>query len=85
MEADESFAQRVKEAGGPDASIAMLESEGFDVSKQDMRDAALDRFGDALSPQQLDEVAAGADVDWSFIATVSVMSIAAYGAVAAAV
>ena len=41
MESDEAFAQRVKEAGGPEASIELLKGEGFDLTPDDMRDAAL--------------------------------------------
>jgi predicted ribosomally synthesized peptide with nif11-like leader len=61
MEVDEDFATRVKDAGGPEASIAVLTSEGFDVTPADMRDAVLDRFGDQLTQEQLDALAAGAD------------------------
>jgi predicted ribosomally synthesized peptide with nif11-like leader len=59
MEADEVFANRVKDAGSPEASIAVLRSEGFDVTPGDMRDAMLDQFGDQLTQEQLDAVAAG--------------------------
>ena len=63
MESDEAFAQRVKEAGGPEASIELLKSEGFDVTRNDMRDAALDRYGDQLTAEQLDALAAGVGPD----------------------
>jgi predicted ribosomally synthesized peptide with nif11-like leader len=59
METDEAFAQRVKDAGGPEASIALLRGDGFDVTPQDMRDAVLDRFGDLMTEEQLDSIAAG--------------------------
>ena len=59
MESDEAFAQRIKDAGGPDASLAILKGEGFDVSAQDMRDAAIDRYGDQLTNEQLDVLAGG--------------------------
>jgi predicted ribosomally synthesized peptide with nif11-like leader len=61
METDESLAEGVKEAGSPEAGISLLRAQGFDVSVQDMRDATLDRFGDQLTPEQLDAVAAGMD------------------------
>ena len=61
MESDEAFAQRLKEAGGPEASIELLKSEGFDVTPDDMRDAALDRYGDQMTAEQLDALAAGVD------------------------
>jgi predicted ribosomally synthesized peptide with nif11-like leader len=61
MEVDEDFTTRVQDAGGPEASIAVLRSEGFDVTPSDMRDVFLDRFGDELTQEQLDAVAAGSD------------------------
>jgi predicted ribosomally synthesized peptide with nif11-like leader len=63
MEVDEDFANRVKDAGSPEASIAMLTAEGFDVTPEDMRDAVIDRFGDQLTQEQLDALVAGADSD----------------------
>ena len=59
MAADEDFAQRVKEAGGPKASVALLRDEGFEVTQQEMRDAVLDRYGADLTPEQRDDVAGG--------------------------
>jgi predicted ribosomally synthesized peptide with nif11-like leader len=61
MEVDEDFANRVKDAGGPEASIAILGSEGFDVTPSDMRDAFLDRFGDQLTEEQLETIAGGTE------------------------
>ena len=63
MEADSAFAERVKDAGSPEASLALLREEGFDVSSGDLRDALLDRYGDQLTPDQLDAIAAGASLD----------------------
>jgi len=59
MEADEGFAERIRDAGGPDASIALLAAEGFDVTAAEMRDAVLDRYADTMSPDQLDHLAGG--------------------------
>jgi predicted ribosomally synthesized peptide with nif11-like leader len=68
MEVDEDFANRVKDAGGPDASIALVTSEGFEVTSEDMRDAVIDRFGDQLTQEQLDAIAAGVDMtDVAFV------------------
>ena len=61
IESDEAFGQRVKEAGGPEASIELLKSEGFDVTPGELRDAVLDRYGDQLTPEQLEALAGGAD------------------------
>jgi hypothetical protein len=63
MEADEDFASRVKDAGGADASIELLRAEGFDTTPEEMRDAALDRYSDSLTVEQLDAIAAGAEPD----------------------
>ncbi len=62
MEADPAFAERVKAAGSPEASLALLHEEGFDVSTGDLRDATLDRYADELTPEQLDAVAGGIDI-----------------------
>jgi predicted ribosomally synthesized peptide with nif11-like leader len=61
MEVDEGFANRVKDAGNSEASLTVVRSEGFDVTPSDMRDAFLDRFGDQLTQEQLDAIAAGVD------------------------
>ena len=61
IESDEAFGQRLKEAGGPEASIELLKAEGFDVTPSDMRDAVLDRYGDQLTSEQVDALAAGFD------------------------
>jgi predicted ribosomally synthesized peptide with nif11-like leader len=61
IESDEAFATRLREAGNPEADLAILQGEGFDVTQQDMRDAVLDRYGDQLTPEQLDALAAGLD------------------------
>ena len=64
MATDNGFAQRVKDAGDPEASLALLRGEGFDVTFEEMRDAMLDRYGDALTPEPGDEIAVGFDYDY---------------------
>jgi len=63
METDEPFADRVKDAGGPEASLEVLRAEGFDVTAAEVRDALVDRYGDHLTPEQLDGVAGGTPTD----------------------
>jgi len=84
IESDEAFAQRVKDAGGPEASIELLKSEGFDVTRADLRDAALDRYGDQLTTEQLDALAGGSEpIGPAVVAGVAIAATAA--AMAAAV
>ena len=84
IESDEAFAQRVKDAGGPEASIELLKSEGFDVTRGELRDAALDRYGDQLTTEQLDALAGGSEpIGPAVVAGVAIAATAA--AMAAAV
>jgi predicted ribosomally synthesized peptide with nif11-like leader len=59
LETDEDFATRLQDVGGPARAVSLLAVEGFEVTPQEMRDATLDRFGDVLTAQQLDQVSAG--------------------------
>jgi predicted ribosomally synthesized peptide with nif11-like leader len=61
IETDEAFATRLKDGGNPEADLAILQGEGFDVTQQDMRDAVLDRYGEELTPEQLEALTAGLD------------------------
>jgi len=61
MEADEAFAERVKDTGGPQPALALLRSEGFEVTQQDMKDAFLARYGKDLTDEQLDAIEGGVD------------------------
>jgi len=82
METDEAFAVRVKDAGGPELSLAMLRNEGFDVTANEMRDALVDRYGDSLTTEQLDALAGGrTDVE---IATIVALPLVAGVGMAAA-
>jgi predicted ribosomally synthesized peptide with nif11-like leader len=63
MENDDDLAVRVRDAGGPDASLNVLRAEGFDVTAEAMRNAVLDHYGDRLTPEELDAVAGGLGTD----------------------
>jgi nitrogen fixation uncharacterized protein len=52
----------------PEGVLTRLHAEGFDFTAEEMREAALDRYGSQLSPEQLDEIAAGGDIDWTVVA-----------------
>lgn len=64
MEADEDLAQRVKDAGGPKAALALLKIEGFEMTQQELREAFLARNGKELSDEQLDAIVGGVDPEY---------------------
>jgi predicted ribosomally synthesized peptide with nif11-like leader len=80
MEADEGFAISVRDAGGQEGSLALLRDAGFEVTPSEMRDAALDRYGDQLTPEQLDAIAAGQDDAIELITVVGMFTLAAAAA-----
>jgi predicted ribosomally synthesized peptide with nif11-like leader len=84
LETDEDFASRVRDAGSPEASIEVLKSEGYDVTRGEMRDVTLDRFGDQLTEEQLEAIAAGSDSDDAALVVFGIIS-AGMAAAAAAV
>jgi predicted ribosomally synthesized peptide with nif11-like leader len=66
----------------PPALLARVRDEGFDADPAEIRAAFVHRYGDQLSPEQLDTLAAGVDAeDVALIAGGAVMG----GSVAAAV
>jgi len=89
METDESFAERIRDAGGPEAGVQLLHGEGFDVTPTEMRDAVLDRYGDTLDSDELDQLAAGITsaevIGLSLAGGAAVTGVAAIAAGAAAV
>jgi predicted ribosomally synthesized peptide with nif11-like leader len=84
METDETFAARLRDAGGPGPAGEVLRSEGFDATPGEMRDAFLDRYGERFTEEQLDEIAGGM-TEGEFIGTMGVLAATAVvGAAAAA-
>jgi predicted ribosomally synthesized peptide with nif11-like leader len=66
----------------PPALLARVRAEGFDADPAEIRAVFLHRYGDQLTPEQLDVLAAGVDAeDIALIAGGAVMG----GSVAAAV
>jgi predicted ribosomally synthesized peptide with nif11-like leader len=64
VESDESFAKQLESAkDNPDAVVEKVRSAGFDASPDEIREAFTDRYGIELTQEQLDQIAAGSDVD----------------------
>ena len=64
VEGDESFAKELESVKeNPDAVVEKVHAAGFDASPDEIRDAFMDRYGVELTQEQLDQIAAGSDVD----------------------
>jgi predicted ribosomally synthesized peptide with nif11-like leader len=82
VETDEAFATELTSMrGDPEAALARVRAEGFDVSSDDLREAVLARFGGTLTTEQLDAIAAGADA--GLIAGATVGTVIGVGMMAA--
>jgi predicted ribosomally synthesized peptide with nif11-like leader len=70
LERDEALTTELDSVAkeNPEALLDRLHAEGFDFTPDEMREAALDRFGSQLTPEQLDDIAAGGDIDWTVVA-----------------
>jgi predicted ribosomally synthesized peptide with nif11-like leader len=78
VETDETMVNELMSLrGNPAAALATVRAAGFDVSPEELREAILERYGGALTVEQLDLVAAGADAELIAGATVgSVLGVA---------
>jgi predicted ribosomally synthesized peptide with nif11-like leader len=64
VESDESFARELEAIkDNPDAVHEKVKAAGFDAQPEEIREAFLDRYGVELTPEQLDQVAAGMDTE----------------------
>lgn len=62
LESDESFARELEAVkGNPNAVNEKMRAAGFDAQPEEIREAFVERYGAELTPEQLDQVAAGAD------------------------
>lgn len=62
VETDEQFANELESlTEDPDAVVEKIRAEGFDVQPEEVRQAFLDRYGAELTPEQMEQIAAGAD------------------------
>ena len=83
VESDEEFANDLRSAKDEPATVHQkIEAAGFDASPDEIREVFLDRYGAELTPEQLDQVAAGLDQTTNAILiAASVIAAAAAGAI----
>ncbi len=82
LETDQEFAARMNEvSGNPEATHQRAHEEGFEFTSEEMIDALGDRYGLELTPEQLDQIAAGGDAE---IAAGVIGGVALAGTLAAA-
>jgi predicted ribosomally synthesized peptide with nif11-like leader len=64
VESDESFARELEALkDNPDGVYEKVKAAGFDAQPEEIREAVAERYGAQLTPEQLDEIAAGMDTD----------------------
>jgi predicted ribosomally synthesized peptide with nif11-like leader len=62
VESDEPFARKLEALkDNPNALFEEVKAAGFDAQPEEIREAFLERYGAELTPEQLDQVAAGMD------------------------
>jgi predicted ribosomally synthesized peptide with nif11-like leader len=62
LEEDEAFALRMQEvSGNPEATHQRAAEEGFSFTPDEMLEVLGDRYGIELTPEQLEQIAAGDD------------------------
>jgi predicted ribosomally synthesized peptide with nif11-like leader len=62
LESDENFAKELESVReNPPAVVEKVHAAGFDATPDEIREAFADRYGAELTPEQLDQIAAGAD------------------------
>src|SRR5690349_11996887 len=63
IESDESFARELEaERHDPNAVSEKVRAAGFDAEPEEIREAFMERYGAELTPEQLDQIAAGVDI-----------------------
>jgi predicted ribosomally synthesized peptide with nif11-like leader len=64
VESDESFARELEALKeNPNAVYEKVKAAGFDAQPEEIREAFLERYGSELTPEQLDQIAAGMDTE----------------------
>jgi predicted ribosomally synthesized peptide with nif11-like leader len=62
VESDEEFAKELESLReDPPAVIDKVHAAGFEATPDEIREAFLERYGAELTPEQLDQIAAGTD------------------------
>ena len=62
VESDEDFAKELASLReDPPAVLGKIRAAGFDVQPEEVREAFLDRYGAELTPEQMEQIAAGVD------------------------
>jgi predicted ribosomally synthesized peptide with nif11-like leader len=82
VESDQEFANELDSLkDDPPAVLDKLRAEGFDVAPEEVREAFLDRYGAELTPEQLEQIAAGVtDQEGLLLGVVAVGVVAAAAA-----
>jgi predicted ribosomally synthesized peptide with nif11-like leader len=85
LEADEDFAKELESLrDDPDAVLERIHAAGFDTTPVEMRETFLERYGAELTPEQMEQVAAGVDTQVVAASVGGVVMVAWLGAAAAA-
>lgn len=80
LESDEPFARELEALKeNPNAVYEKVKAAGFDAQPEEIREAFAERYGAELTPEQLDQIAAGMDPEQ--IAGVAVGSVMILGTV----
>jgi predicted ribosomally synthesized peptide with nif11-like leader len=62
VESDEDFAKELASLReDPPAVLEKIRGAGFDVQPEEVREAFLERYGAELTPEQMEQIAAGVD------------------------
>ena len=62
LESDEDFARELRSIREDPVAVGeRVHAAGFDATPDEIREAFIERYGSELTPEQLDQIAAGAD------------------------
>jgi predicted ribosomally synthesized peptide with nif11-like leader len=85
IEGDEDLANELESLKeNPPAVLDKIRAEGFNVEPEEIRQAFLDRYGAELTPEQLEQVAAGITTEQGVMIGTLAVGVGAAAAAAAA-